>query len=281
MGNIAIVTDSTADIPEEILKKYNIKTVPLYVNFEDKSYLDNGVDITVGQFYDRLAVVKTLPKSAQPSPADFNEAYNDVLKDNESVISIHISKKMSGTIDSAEIAKKELGGDITIIDSGLVHIPLGILVMRAAELVLQGKSKEEIIDDINTLKEKITVLFIPRSLKYLIMGGRIGRAKGLIASILEINPILTLTSGEVSQYKTTRRWNQAKNELIESIKSMVSDSSKLCVFVSDSNAKEEGDQMMERIKKEINPAEISRSYIGAVVGIHLGPDAIAVTFYEQ
>ncbi len=281
MGNIAIVTDSTADISEEILKKYNIKTVPLYVNFEDKSYLDDGVDITFRQFYDRLSEVKTLPKSAQPSPADFKEAYSSALKDNESVISIHISKKMSGTIDSAEIAKKELGGDITIIDSGLVHIPLGILVIRAAELVLQGKSKEEIIKDIGILKEKITVLFIPRSLKYLIMGGRIGRAKGLIASLLEINPILTLNSGEVSQYKTTRRWNQAKNELIESLKSMITDSSRLHMFVSDSNAKEEGDQMMERIKKEINPAEISRSYIGAVVGIHLGPDAIAVTFYEQ
>jgi DegV family protein with EDD domain len=282
MSKIAIVTDSTADIPSELVKKNNITVVPLYLNFEDASYVDDGVDITSQQFYEKLRNVKVLPKTAQPTPSDFMKAYKNVLENNESIISIHISKKMSGTIDSAEMAKKELAGkDITIVDSELVHIPLGIIVLKAAELAEKGKSKEEIIDALNNLKKQMTILFIPRNLKYLIMGGRIGRARGLIASILEINPILTLHLGEVSQYKTTRRWNQAKNELIESIKSLTENPGKLMIIVSDSDAKDEGTEMAERIRKEFNPKQIMRATIGAIVGIHLGPDSIAVTFYEE
>jgi DegV family protein with EDD domain len=281
MSKVAIVTDSTGDIPQDLIEKYNIKVVPLYVNFGEESFSDNGVDITIKEFYAKLKDIKVLPKSAQPTPAAFIAAYNDVLKDNDSIISIHISKKMSGTIASAEIAKKELGKDIEIVDSGFVHLPLGVLVVKAAELAKQGKSKEEILGFIEEFKNNIKILFIPRNLKHLIMGGRIGRAKGLIASLMEINPILTIHLGEVSQYKTTRRWSQAKTELIESMKSMIKKPENLVVYVADSDAKEEGDEMLKRIKAEINPKEIYNSYIGSIVGTHLGPGGVAVTFYEE
>jgi len=282
MSKVAIVTDSTADIPKDLVERYGIKVIPLYVNFEDRSYLDDRVDITSKQFYERLRSVKKQPTTSQPTPQDFIKAYSELLKENGSIISIHISKKMSGTYSSAEMARKELSdSDIEVINSELVHIPLGILVIKAAELARDGKSKEEILDAINKLKQKITVLFIPSTLKYLIMGGRIGRAKGLIASVLEIRPILTLRLGEVSQFKTTRRFSQAKNELINSMKSMVKDTNKLMVIISDSDAKAEGDEMAERIKETFNPKQSMRAEIGAVVGNNLGPGGVAVTFYEQ
>jgi len=282
MSKVAIVTDSTADIPKDLVERYGIKVIPLYVNFEDRSYLDDRVDITSKQFYERLRSVKKQPTTSQPTPQDFIKAYSELLKENGSIISIHISKKMSGTYNSAEMARKELSdSDIEVIDSELVHMPLGILVIKAAELARDGKSKEEILDAINKLKQKITVLFIPSTLKYLIMGGRIGRAKGLIASVLEIRPILTLCMGEVSQFKTTRRFSQAKNELINSMKSMVKDTNKLMVIISDSDAKAEGDEMAERIKETFNPKQSMRAEIGAVVGNNLGPGGVAVTFYEQ
>jgi DegV family protein with EDD domain len=180
------------------------------------------------------------------------------------------------------MARKELSDkDIEVIDSELVHMPLGILVIKAAQLSEEGKSKEEILKAVNDLKQKVTVLFIPSTLKYLIMGGRIGRAKGLIASVLEIRPILTLHMGEVTQFKTTRRFSQAKNELINSIKNMVKDTGKLMVIVSDSDAKEEGDEMAERIKETFHPKQIMRAEIGAIVGNNVGPGALAVTFYEE
>src|SRR4030042_2439413 len=277
MSKIVIVTDSTADIPKDLIEKFKIKVVPLYLNFEDRSYLEDGIDITSKQFYEKLKEVKKQPTTSQPTPQDFIKAYNELLKENEAIISIHISQKMSGTFSSAEIARKELTGkDIEVIDSELVHMPLGILVIKAAELALDGKSKEEILKPINDLKQKISILFIPNTLKYLIMNGRIGRAKGLIASVLEINPILTLHMGEVSQFKTTRRLSQAKNELINSMKSMVKDTNKLTVIVSDSNATAEGDEMARRIKETFTPKQIMRAEIGPVVGNNLGPGGIAV-----
>jgi DegV family protein with EDD domain len=282
MSKIAIVTDSTSDIPKDLIEKLKIKVVPLYVNFEDKSYLEDGLDLTSKQFYEKLKEVKKQPTTSQPTPQDFIKAYDELLKENEAIISIHISQKMSGTFSSAEMARKELPGkDIEVIDSELVHMPLGILVMKAAEMALDGKSKEEILKTINDLKQKITILFIPNTLKYLIMTGRIGRAKGLIASVLEIRPILTVHMGEVSQFKTTRRFSQAKNELINSLKSVVKDTSKLMVVVSDSDAKAEGDEMAQRIKDTFNPKQIMRATIGAVVGNNIGPGGIAVTFYEE
>jgi len=282
MSKTAIVTDSTADIPKDLIEKYRIKVVPLYVNFEDKSYLDNGVDITSKQYYERLKNVKKQPTTSQPTPSDFVKVYSELLKENDNIVSIHISKKMSGTFSSADMARKELSDkDIEVIDSELVHMPLGILVIKAAELSQEGKSKEEILKAVNDLKQKVTVLFIPSTLKYLIMGGRIGRAKGLIASVLEIRPILTLHMGEVTQFKTTRRFSQAKNELINSIKNMVKDTGKLMVIVSDSDAKEEGDEMAERIKETFHPKQIMRAEIGAIVGNNVGPGALAVTFYEE
>lgn len=282
MNKIVIVTDSTSDIHKDFITKYKIKVIPLYINFEDKTYLEDGVDITCKQFYEKLKNVKKQTTTSQPTPQDFLKVYSELLKENDSIISIHISKKMSGTFASAEIAKKEFpGGTIEVIDSGLAHMPLGILVIRAAELVQKGKSKEEILKVINELKQKIMVLFIPGTLKYLIMNGRIGRAKGLIAVALEIRPILTLHMGEVSQFKTTRRFSQAKNELINSMKNMVKDTSKLIVIVSDSDAKAEGDELAKRIKETFAPKQITRTEVGAVVGNSLGSGGIGATFYEE
>lgn len=282
MNKIVIVTDSTSDIHKDFITKYKIKVIPLYINFEDKTYLEDGVDITCKQFYEKLKNAKKQTTTSQPTPQDFLKVYSELLKENDSIISIHISKKMSGTFASAEIAKKEFpGGTIEVIDSGLAHMPLGILVIRAAELVQKGKSKEEILKVINELKQKIMVLFIPGTLKYLIMNGRIGRAKGLIAVALEIRPILTLHMGEVSQFKTTRRFSQAKNELINSMKNMVKDTSKLIVIVSDSDAKAEGDELAKRIKETFAPKQITRTEVGAVVGNSLGPGGIGATFYEE
>ena len=282
MQRVAIVTDSTADFPVEYIEKYNITVVPLSVIFEEDAYADNGIDITIDEFYRKLKISKKLPTTAQPTPADFAVVYKKLLKDHESIISIHISKKMSGTHDSAEAAKKELGpaSDITVIDSGVTTIALGLIILKAAYLASEEKPKEEILKEIDDLKSKIGTLFIPRTLEYLQKGGRIGRAKGLIASLLEIKPVLTLHLGEVSQYKTTRRWNQAKNELISSMQGMISGTGNLTVSVADADLKEEGDEVSAKIIELFKPGFAIRTTIGCIVGTHLGP-GLAIAFYEE
>jgi len=282
MSKIAIVTDSTSDMPKDIAKKLGITVIPLTVIFEKEGFLDDGKEITIDEFYKKIRSVKKLPTTTQPTPKDFIKVYSNILKEYDSIISIHISKKMSGTINSVELAKKELPGkDIEIIDTGYVHFPLGFIALKAGQLAQEGKSKQEILKNIYDLKSKVKVLFIPSTLEYLKRGGRIGKAKGLIASILEIKPILTIHDGEVSQFKTTRRWNQAKSELIQSMKNMVKNPQNLIVSVGDSDAKEDAAEMEERIKGEFNPKKIYRVDIGAVVGTHLGPGGIGITFYEE
>ena len=282
MSNVAIVTDSTSDMSRETTNRLKIKVVPLTVIFGEESFLDDGKEITTGEFYKKIRSAEKLPTTTQPTPKDFIEIYTEILKDSESIISIHISKKMSGTINSTELAKKEMPGkDIEIVDSDLVSYPLGFIVVKAAKLALEGKTKEEILREVYNLKTKIKVLFVPSTLEYLKKGGRIGKAKGLIASLLEIKPILTIHDGEVSQFKTTRRWNQAKTELINSMETMVKNPQNLIVAVGDSDSKEEGAEMYERLKETFNPKEISRFDIGAVVGTHLGPGGLCIAFYEE
>ena len=282
MSKIAIVTDSTSDIPKNMAKELDIKVIPLTVIFDKESFLDDGKDITISEFYKKIRSSEKLPTTTVPSPKYFIETYTDILKESESIISIHISSKMSGTVNSAEMAKKEMPGkDIEIIDSEYVHLPLGFLVLKAAQLAREGKSKEEILKGIYDLKPKIKVLFVPSTLEYLKKGGRIGKAKGLIASLLEIKPILTIHDGEVSQFKTARRWNQAKTELIKSMKTMVKSPQNLVVAVGDSDAKEDAEEMYERIKETFNPKRILRVDIGTIVGTHLGPGGLCVTFYEE
>jgi DegV family protein with EDD domain len=282
MSKIAIVTDSTSDISREIAEKFNITVVPLTVIFGDESFLDDGKEITLDEFYKKIRTSEKLPTTTQPTPKDFIETYGSLLKEHECIISIHISKKMSGTINSAELAKKEMPNkDIEIIDTGYVSYPLGFIVIKAARLANEGMQKEEIIRNINNLTSKINVLFVPSTLEYLKKGGRIGKAKGLIASLLEIKPILTVHDGEVSQFKTTRRWNQAKAELVNSMKTMVKNPENLVVSVGDSDSKEEGEEMYNIIKETFNPKEISRFDIGVIVGTHLGPGGLCTTFYEE
>ncbi len=281
MEKIAIVTDSTADIPKKLYEKYKITIVPLTVIFGDESYKADGVDLSIKDFYEKLKISKQLPKTVQPSPGDFIVIYKELLKNYDAIISIHISKKMSGTVDSALIAKKEFQDKkIEVVDSRLVHMPLGFLAIEAAMMAEKGASIEQILDRINMLKPNMKSLFVPKTLEYLQKGGRIGRAKSLIASLLEIKPILTINYGEVSPYKNTRRWNQAKEEILTSMKVILPSPENLIVSVGDLDLKEDGEEMAERIKAEFNPRELIRVDFGIIVGAHLGP-AIGITFYDR
>lgn len=282
MSKIAIVTDSTSDIPKDMIAKHLITSVPLSVIFEEETFLDDGKQITSEEFYKKLRSSEKLPTTTQPTPGDFVNTYNRLLKNHDRILSIHISKKMSGTVNSAEMAKQQIpDAPIEIIDSERVHMPLGFLVLEAAKLAAEGRPYDEILSSIADLKSRMKELFVPSTLEYLKKGGRIGKAKGLIASLLEIKPILTIHNGEVSQFKTARRWNQAKTEILNSMETMIDDPSKLTVSVGDSDTEEDGLEMYNRIKEKFGPKEIFRVGVGVVVGTHLGPGGICISFYEN
>lgn len=282
MNKIAIVTDSTSDIPKGLRKKYKINVIPLTVHFGQEEFVDNGIDLTLEEFYEKLKTSPHFPTTSQPSPGSFIELYKGLLKKHDSIISIHISDKLSATMGSALLAQKDMKGeDITIIDSKAAHAPLGLIVLKAAMMNKKGSSKQAIIDEVNRMINKVKAFILPKTLENLARGGRIGKARSLVASLLDIKPILTLTEdGHIGIYKTTRRWNKAKSTAIESIGEFITGKGGLVVSISDANASEDVAQVEKEIQDIYSPKDIMKVKIGVVVGTHVGT-GIGITFYEE
>ena len=282
MADIAIVTDSTSDIPEVLRKRYNISVIPLTIHFGQEEYEDGGSALTMEEFYQKIKDSPHFPTTSQPSPGSFIQLYRKLLKDHKSIISIHISDKLSGTMGSALLAAEDMKGeDLTVINSKAAHAPLGLIVLRAARMNIGGSSKQEIIEETERMIKKVKAFILPRTLDNLVRGGRIGKARSLLASMLDIKPILTLTEdGHIGMFKTVRSWNKAKAAAIGSIGDLITGKGSLIVSISDANAAEDVEEVEEEIKKQYSPEEIMKVKIGPVVGTHVGT-GIGITFYEE
>ena len=282
MESVVVVTDSTSDLPGNIYEGYDLTVMPLSAVFGNKTYLDDGVDIKEDDFYQMMQSSSEMPKSAQPTPGDFINTYGKLIKQGKEIISIHISRKLSGTLHSAELAARQFEkGDIEIIDSELVHMPCGFMALKAAKMAAEGIGREDIIKELGVLRNKINSFFISKSLDNLIKGGRINKIKGKFATILEIKPILTLKDGEVALYKNSRKWELAKKELLNSMESMIKDPKKLTVSIGDVGSDTEADEMEQKIRERFEPLEMIRTKIGIVVGAHLGIGGLGITFFEE
>jgi len=280
MDKIAIVTDSTSDLPAPLAYEKNINVIPLSVIFEGREYIDDRKSIDLKDFYSRLKDSTEMPMAAQPSPGDFIKLYSGLLKGYEGIISIHISSKLSGTYNSALLAKRQLDNPgIIVVDSGMVHMACGFMAVEASRLVSEGMDAADVLEGIGLFRDKIGSLFCPFTLDNLIKGGRMGKLKGIFASLLEVKPILTLKDGEVSLYKKARKWEQAKDAIIEAIKEETSGSENAVISVGDVDAGDEADSICQRITDEIGPAEMIRTEVGIVVGSHLGIGGLGITYH--
>jgi len=276
---IAVVTDSTCDLPQELVKKYNIFVVPLYVRFGEEIYKE-GIDLTVDEFYIKLKSSNIHPSTSQPSPQDFITMYQSLDKEYSYIISIHISSKLSGTLQSANMAKYELKLDkINVIDSLQASIPLGMVVLEAAKLCKQEKSKDEIIKSIFDLIHRIKVIFTVDTLEYLEKGGRIGKAQAFLGSILDIKPILGIQEGEVVPLAKMRGRKKMLLKLIEMIREDVA-SEKIHIGIAHANSQELGLKLKDLMDEHFQIEECIFSEIGAVIGTHIGPGSLGVGYYQ-
>jgi DegV family protein with EDD domain len=281
-GNYAIVTDSTSDLPKNTYKEYDLSVVPLSVVFENKIYLDDGIDIKEDDFYKIMESSPEMPMASQPTPGDFIKIYSKLIQEGKEIISIHISRKLSGTLNSAELAIRQFEKDkIELIDSEVVHMSCGFMALKAAKMAVEGNKKEDILKELAIFRNKINAFFIPKSLDNLIKGGRISKIKGKFANLLEIKPILALKDGEVSLYKNSRKWELAKKDLLNSMEGIIKDNKKLTVSIGDVASNNEADEMEQNIKEIFNPLKIIRVKIGIVVGSHLGIGGLGITFFEE
>jgi DegV family protein with EDD domain len=287
MAKIKIVTDSTADISMEVREALGIEMIPLKVHFGEETYRDGGIDITSEQFYAKLTAASEMPTTSQPSPADFMDMYKKLSDDPDTqIISIHLAAILSGTYQSAVMAKSMLeeegaGGGIHIVDSRSASYGHGMMAVVAAKQAMEGKSVDEILASIEKLRSECRIYFIVDTLQYLHKGGRIGKASALFGSLLNIKPILTLDdSGQVTPVDKVRGHKKALKRIVDMLKDEFG-TRKVRLAVAHSEALESAKELFGMINEELNVELLQYTNLGPVIGTHTGPGTLAVFVYPE
>lgn len=275
--SVAVVTDSTADLPPGLAAERAITVVPLTVMLEGHSYLD-GVDISPGDFYRRLASVGSPATTSQPAPGRFAEAFQRLLKDHDEVVSLHISEKLSGTYAAALQGAEMTGarGRIHVVDSETVSMPLGLMALVAGQMAEAGAGGREVAARLEELRRRVNVFFVVATLEYLRRGGRIGAASALLGGVLQVKPVLTIQNGQVTPLERVRTQDRAIARLVELVREQDGGHG-LCAIVGHAAAGEAA----ERIAAEIEPGAdtLLVQPLGPVVGAHAGPGTVGVGCY--
>lgn len=285
MALIKVVTDSTADIPEELIAKWDITIVPLKVHFGTRSYLD-GLTITAAEFYDKLRGQEELPTTSQPSPSEFVEAYQKIAREageDVQIISLHLSSVLSGTYQSAKMAQNMLADsiDIEVIDSKKASYVLGMIVTSVAEAAKQGKSKEECLALAKRMMNASVVYFMVDTLHYLQKGGRIGKASALVGSLLNIKPILSLDEeGYVYPVEKVRGSKKALLRIFHYLQEYA-ESDPVHVAICHADAHDQAEQIMHQINDRFEVQSSVVTEIGPVIGTHVGPKTIGLMMYKE
>jgi DegV family protein with EDD domain len=274
--SIRIVTDSTSYLAPEIREDYDIQVVPLQVIFGDMTFKE-GYRYTNAEYFARLKQEKIFPATSQPPVGDFQEVFDRFAPD-DTVICILISELLSGTVQSAEIAAQSSGLDVTVIDSRSSSAGLAFQVTRAAEMARAGASKEEIIEEVIRIRSATSLYFVVDDLQYLIRGGRLGKAGGLVGSLLQIKPILQLVDGQLiacDKVRTRQRaWETILGKLREKAQSGPLEN--VCVVYVDNLA--DALEFKERVAA-LYGGTIQLSELGPVIGSHTGPGTIGLVYY--
>jgi DegV family protein with EDD domain len=273
---IAIVTDSTSDLSPEIAAAAGIEVVPLSVIHQGKVYLD-GIDITPDEFYPLLKSSSELPTTSQPTLIQFTEVYQRLLDKGYQIISVHISKGLSSTFETARSAAASLAQDrIHVVDSGFLSYGLAFQAIAAAKMALEGRALREVLEKMAEMKKKTELLFTLDTLHYLQKGGRIGKVSSLLGNLLNIKPIIRVEEGVYVPSGKTRSQKQALESMTHQLVEKFGDQP-VTVAIGQGNAKESQKLLVDMVAKALNvQGEIVAYAVGPVLGVHTGPGCIGV-----
>lgn len=281
MKNLKIICDSLSDIPKELVEKYDIEVVPLTVILNGKEYKD-GIDISNDDFYKTLREENVYPKTSQATYAQFKEVFDKYVNEGRKVLYIAGSSSATGTYQSAIMAKNDTEGEIYTYDSQTLTYLIGMLVVKAAQLAQEGKDVEEIISEIDKIREKTYVLFSVDTLEYLQKGGRISSTKAAIGSILNIKPILDIKDGLVAPVCQVRGKKNVISKMIDIIKENCgTDFSDQTMYIAYSDDFKERDRLTEVVKEQFKPKDIMYFQIGTVIGSHAGPGLTGIVCLKK
>ena len=273
-GRFRVVTDSTSDVPPEWCERYGIEVVPLRVLFGSESFRDR-VDLSTDQFFIRLAQAEQLPTTSAPAPGDFATVYERLSRECDGLVSVHISGDLSGTVGAARVAAESLRGfPVHVIDSRCLTVCVAFLCRVAAE----APSLEAAVGMVEERVPRQRILALLDTLKYLEMGGRIGRAQAMLGSVLDVKPILGVHDGRVEALDRVRTRNKAIPRLAEMLRR---DLPVERLAVMHAQAPEDAERLRARLAEELPDVEVETGEIGAVLGTHVGPGAVGLAYIKR
>jgi DegV family protein with EDD domain len=274
VSRIRVVTDSTADMDDGEAQQLGISMVPLNVHWNGETYQDK-VELSIDEFYRKLREEKGTPRTSQPSVGQFEEAYRGLLKAADGIVSIHISSKLSGTLNSAQIAAKNVAPDrITVIDSMTTAATLGTLVVRTAQLAETEASREECVALAEELVPRVRLIACVDTLEFLRRGGRIGRAQAFAGNLLAIKLIFQVLNGEIAPVDRVRTRATAIKHVAGAIQRL-GPLEELTVLYSDN--RDPAQQLYDILATAYPQLNIQWGRIGPVLGTHTGPGVIGAS----
>jgi DegV family protein with EDD domain len=281
----AVVTDSLAWLPEAVAREHGITVVPLHVTIGDEHFTE-GVDLTNREFFRRLAQSRVLPKTSQPAPGEFLEAYRAVASRAGAIVSVHATGKLSGTVRSAETAAGLLRQErpdyrIEVVDTQTIATCEGITAVRAAELAATGAGFDEVVALARTLPRKTHLLFVLETMDYLVKGGRIGRARAILGSLLQIKPILSVEDGEVAPKDRARTRGRAMERCLELMAEDARGRPPVHVGVLHADNAAAAAELKAKVLERFGVPEsvLMVVEIGPVIGAYTGPGAFGLSWY--
>ena len=279
MKKVAILTDSTAYLPQDQMEKYGISSVPLAVIWGEETFED-GITITPEEFYIRLKTAKIMPSTSQPSVGKMQDAFKVLLDQNYEVLGIFISSKLSGTMQSALQAQEMLPkrSKVEVLDSETTTLAMGFQVLAAARAAADGASLDECRAMAEQARQKSGVYFMVDTLEFLYRGGRIGGGARFLGTALNMKPILYMHNGKIESLERVRTKGKALDRLIELVAEKCAGKTPIRLASSHATSPEEAETLVAKAKERLNPVETIIGELSPVIGSHVGPGTVALAY---
>ncbi len=280
MARVSIVTDSTADLPEELVKQYNITVLPLAIIWDGVSYRD-GVDMQPGEFYRRLAASKDVPTTSQVTAPAMQQAFSALLDQGYEVLGIFLSSKLSGTFEAGLQAREALDNardKIAVVDSRFTTMAMGLPILATARAALAGESLADCQALLERAVERTGVLFVVETLEYMRRGGRIGGAQAFLGTALNIQPVLAMRDGQIEAIEKVRRKSAAIARVLEIVKARVGGHGPVRLATSHAAAEADASALLASARAELNPVEAFCRPLSPVLGSHVGPGTVSLAY---
>lgn len=278
MSKVALVTDSTAYIPADLVQKYHLTVAPQELIWGDKTYQD-GVDIQPDEFYQRLKTASVMPTTSQVTIPNFKQIFQKLLEEGNDILAILISAKLSGTIDSAVQAKQMLpDANIEIVDSYTTAMAMGFQVLTVAKAAQEGATLAECKRLAEEARNHVGVIFAVDTLEFLHRGGRIGGGSRFLGTALNIKPILEVVGGRVEAVERVRTRKKSLDRVVELIEERTRGKNPIRIASLHANAEEEARGLLKEVTQRVNPVETIFTTVSPVVGTHAGPGTLGLAY---